>query len=334
MKKSIYLLAIIMTSALIVLNTPILAMKRLHTANSLQAEEYNDTTCQLTRLPHEILFMIFPHCITQDENQVTSLEKSIKTLMLLKSTCKIFNGLLNLKNIGHLCKGYTQDAKSKALHKVMLSIPPYIPRRTPIFILVYAGANTNVKAYRHSLLFSATLNNDTELITTLFEHQASPNAKTTQGPVFFHSRTTEIAQLFIAKGANVHAVSYGTNVLWSTLDSQYPSDLVELYLTHKVDAKQLNPYDNSCLLHALASDYYIRDADVFLKKAIILLNAIPDMINALDEDGQTPMNIAQNSLEESQKYGTPEVLKKLITLFKERGGLTARKLTQQVTLSK
>jgi len=195
-------------------------------------------------------------------------------------------------------------------------------------------SKVNNKINGKSLLGNAIFNNDAELATTLFRHHANPKVRNGFSPLFFYAKTVEIAQMFIDNGVNLRATDIRGNVLWHIVINHYPSDLMLLYLKHNVDPKKLSQLDGSCLLYALAKQKRTNNTDDFLKKGELLLAAIPDMVNALNKDGKTPVDIAQESLETLQPGSeTYKAFEALITLFKERGGKTAQELAQHaVTL--
>jgi len=322
-------------------------------------EKYNDTVCLLTSLPNEKLIDIFSFCLVDDdmsvvlrraqddraksEDQVTSLENSIKSFMNMSMACRNFNRLLTFKTIGELCESYTQKDKKNALQNILRTINEFNcqTRRLPILVLVTAGAQNKTKNWWNSLLYKAILYKNIELASIAFRCDANPNIINPFGdPVLFDVKTVEMAQLFIDNNVHLNdAVSNDdkTNILWYLTGDQHPADLMELYLTHGADAKTLRPCDNFCLLHQIAKSHpffelvsvkdSMNDPDNFLQKGILLLNAIPDMINTLDINNQTPLDVAQETLEELMLYGEPGTdLEKLIILFKKCGGITAQEL--------
>jgi len=178
--------------------------------------------------------------------------------------------------------------------------------------------------------------------------------------------TKRLPTLILISASN----EYNVDILWTLLENKYPSELMELFLTYNAHARKLRHWDNSCVFHILAQPAYFNgknNIDDFLRKGKLLLNIIPDMINTLNKDGKTPLDvaqeslekahenlitlkeisllirqwleeepidIAQESLEESQECDVDiKVFEQLILLFKEHSGLTAQELAQHaVTL--
>jgi hypothetical protein len=101
---------------------------------------------------------------------------------------------------------------------------------------------------------------------------------------------------------------------------------MELYLTHHVDAKKLRMSDGSCLLHALGWSNLNID-NHFFKKVQLLVEAVPDIINTVNQKGETPLDLAYNALETYYKKNIdPGTLKAVIALFRRCGGKTAPEL--------
>ncbi len=91
------------------------------------------------------------------------------------------------------------------------------------------------------------------------------------------------------------------------------------YIEKGVPATIRHAWDNSCLLHSIASIVSYKEPDNVLKKAKLLLGIIPDMVNTSDNYKRTPIDIAQKSLAES-KSTHAQVFEKLIKLFRKHGG--------------
>lgn len=306
-----------------------------------QAKKYNQLN-QLVVLPENILKSIFARCIMQGMDQVKTLKKNIKYFLALKTTCKDFNQLLTFEVIGNLCKSYAQKYKNRVLKRLMENMNDYNfeAKRSPALILVCAGANANPEFYGDPLLKTAAYQKDTQLAATLLTHHANPNMNIIGcGPVIFCVKTVKIAQLFIDNKVNLHAIDNdsGKNVLWKVLQDEYSYKLTALYLENNVDATTLKS-DNSCILHAFASQslshYGERNIKKFLKKGQLLLDAMPnEMVNTLNKNKQTPIDVALESWEEVYDYRGPEALEKLIALFKKYGGKTAQELHEEIDIN-
>ncbi len=305
-----------------------------------QAKEYDDSY-SLNSLPNEILINIFFQTLVADEEQTDSFENNIKNFVQLNSVCKKFNSALTFNNvltvetIRDFCKNCDQYEKDQVLCNLIEPICSvnYNAYRLPLLLLIYAGADVNIKRCSDPLLSKVVRYNDVQMANILFKHHAESNVIPHGTPTFFFAKTVAMAQVFINNGANVHkTIRDKTNVLWHTYDLAYPADLMEFYLGHNVDAKNACA-DKSCLLHGLALQNYnenVHNLDTFtdslLKKAGLLLDVIPDMINTLNQARKTPLDFAQQSLKYAQNHGPSEVViafEKLIALFRERGAFTA-----------
>jgi len=301
-------------------------MREIAQEKALKAEKYNQKN-QLTSLPNDALKQILSYGHVNGINPIQALKNSIKNLIQLKSTCKRFNNLLTAETIGNFCKDYDLAAKNKLLSNLDL-ILFYEKKRQSVLILICAGADPNITiGYNQLILFQALWNKDIPLIDTLFKHHANPNQHFRSQPIFFHADTLEIAQKFIDQGANIHAVDdNNANVLWEAVGQGYSLELLTFYLDKKVDAKNISHHHSeACVLHSIANldTPSTINVDVLLKKATLLLDTIPHMINTLNSHNETPLDLAQKN------YIYPTTLAQLTYLFKKRGGLTSEELKQQ-----
>jgi len=272
----------------------------------------------------------------------------MKFFMKLRTVCKQFCHTLTYEAIGNLCQSYEQTIKNSALQHLARHDFCTHKELLPALILICAGAQTHTTmfdthiGYNQKLFYRAVLQNDAPFVAALFKYNVvTPNAWSLDGPFLFNVKTKEIAQLFIDHGVNVNSKFGEFNVLWKNLNEQYPSELMKFYLAHNADATLCNQ-DGFCLLHQISSFIGWPQEDVknILKKAQLLLKAIPTMINAVNRYGQTPLDIAQESLNakfikysETKviKFTNPEVTEaatNLIALFREHGALTAQELAQ------
>ncbi len=302
-----------------------------HDMQAWKAKQFNDKNGFFSP---EILTSIFSYSLIEDEHQLKSLEKSIKNFMDLRPVCKNFKNSLTHKAIGQLCKAYAQQDKNMLLKKVYR-----IKRRQPYTaVLIHAGADATIE--NNFLLKKAVLDNNEQFISTLLEHHADAYMTINNaGPIFSHARKIKIAKLFINNHVDIHKTwkSNGSisNVLWHIITDEwfkYPSDLMLFYIEQGVDAKLCNKNGYS-LLHAFAASDYRRNTDDFLEKGKILLDALPDMINTLSKNEDTPIDTAQNILKTLKKQSRFEkqcdALTQLIALYKEHGGLSAQELKQK-----
>lgn len=190
--------------------------------------------------------------------------------------------------------------------------------------LLEEGANPNVMSMGTSLLHKALIFNQEGLIKALFKHNANYNETDclSKYPIFFDAQTVEIVQLFIDKQVDVNQKDRNDyNVLWHLIDSKFSPELMRFYLQQKVNASHICKWDGSCVLHSFAENKVITDVDQFLKKARLLLKKSPDMVNTVNNNGETPRASAERTIKTwGEKYpACVEPLEKLIELFKDYG---------------
>lgn len=228
-----------------------------------------------------------------------------------------------------------------------------------------------------TFLQKAVFQSDEQAIEILFQHKACPKTQCfntftfKNEPLLWYVKTPEIARLLVKNNVDIHATNTDyPNILWRTLHVNYSFEMMEFYLEKEVNARQLRPSDDSCLLHYASSINPNNNCrEMFLKKVELLVKTIPDMINTLNVDGETPLDRAQNQLiqikaksiekmnyfeqtikdPENQKRFAEyikycelikkaepqlrdeniETIQNLITLFKNHGGKNAQEIVQQ-----
>jgi hypothetical protein len=277
-----------------------------------------------------------------DESSFISFVHTIKNFLRLKHlVCKKFDTLLSYEMIGNFCRNYAQQDKDRFLYTLGLTLhrSNCQSQRLQAFLALYAGANANQKDYNgRNLLAHAVMTHDQELTALLLSCKADTKVTICTNyrevPLFFYIKDLKLAQEFIDNGLNVHTCKKISdkdyNVLWHILykteslqDEEFPSELLALYLKHKVDAKKVDSSKN-CLLHEIIRRYgfyEIKNIDTFLTKATMLLDAIPEKINAINSSKETPLDLAYFYLKYSK---TPEAYEKFIILLKDRGALTTK----------
>jgi len=301
--------------------------------HALRLEKYNQKVPLLCLFP-EIRDYIISYCFVFHEDSTRSLELSMKTFMRLSCVSKYFYTFLNFERIGNLCKDYAQIHKDRALSQVARCISTYRYEAKSLYALILVYAGTDATFEHNRLLQKAVLEDDAQFVDILLKHNANPyRYMQKEGPIFFYAQTIEVAQVFIDYNINIHVGDHiYPNILWFILNDEYSADLMDFYLNHGVNARLLSDWEgNYCLLHGLARCSYVRDRDNFLKKGQFLLNAIPDMVNALSRSRKTPIDIVQCSLESSKEFYGEEhsiAYKELISLLKLYGGLTANELAK------
>ena len=287
-----------------------------------------DNSPLLLTMPNEILQTI----LLKNINTTTSLEDGIKTALQLSKTCTRFNVLLTPKAVGQACRHYSQNEKDATLKKLLWTINhiTYWNKRRAASMLIYAGAD-NAASQTDPLLRTAVYRNDEAMIAALFENGVKPNQTIMTVPIFFRIRTVAIAKVFRDQGVNVyakHLPSY-PNVLWYIISYNWAPQIMPFYLQSGVNAKELDSYNNNCLLHKLVSD--IRFIDNKKQLAELLLNAAPEMVNTLNINGQTPTDMAIASREGYKKMNceVSQEFLDVIALFEKHGGKTAQQLNDE-----
>ena len=327
----------------VIMMLSMLCIHGMETPQQLAAtyEDYNKNYSPLIGLAKETFLIIFNYYTASDNRTSTSLEKTIKTFMHARTTCKKFNQLLTIETMGGACQSYDTKYKEIILQKLMQRMhSQYNKLRLPALIVICAGANAETPYAKIPFLEIAVSHNDEEAVEIFFKHGAKPQTEeyrfycrdpeTTDQPLFFFARTKKMVQLFIDNGVDIHEAPRNKNVLWHVIKYNYPLDVLELYLQHAVDPTTQNPGDLSCLLHELAGCSYI-DRDL-VKKAKLLINAMPkEMINTFNTKKQTPLDLAKTTVERLKL--SPEIvtqLEELITLYTAYGGLVAHQIPRKM----
>jgi hypothetical protein len=190
------------------------------------------------------------------------------------------------------------------------------------------------EALRHSLK-KAVFSNNKKLVKELLNQGVNPNETLPFNgpPAFFHA-DLEMVHIFMEHGLDVHATDRDNiNVLefivqcWRIMDPHCTPELIKLYLNQNVNPRKIYAPFDSCLLHELARNLSIDNEtlDNLGEKVQLLINAIPDMINLPDGNGNTPLDVALLQQQEWPKAW--DIHERLINVFKANRALTARELT-------
>ena len=213
---------------------------------------------------------------------------------------------------------------------------------------IHGSKLVNTLSFSFSLLEAATIIDDEKLVETLLSYEAEPWGFLLNSPIFFLAKTVEVAQKFIdyyksSDSYSIHKTDHSKcNVLWRTLDSGYPVEVMKLYIENEISSVHRDK-TNECLLHRLVCKFYEdRNDGNFLKKVTLLLNTIPKMVNTLNFSKKTPLDVAQQTCEEILKHAVSlykkeseiseekklilQEFEKLTTLLREHGCLTAQEV--------
>jgi len=295
---------------------------------SIAAAEHNSKNIFLS-LPNEIVYSILAYSV----DTTKPLEDIMKSSLLLSTTCKKANTPELFIAIGKVCSSYDIAEKNSVMKRLLSNTNDFNYKnvRHGLFLLTYAGADNNADE-RYTLLSRAIHREDKQMIIALFQNNVNPNQqKKYEDPDFFDIKTVEILQMFIDQGVNLNAEGhYNPNLLWSCITHGRSSDLIEFYLNHKVDAKKIKIGNNECIFHHLARcNYSYRNIENYINLSTLLLKAAPDIINTLNQKGQTAMDIIKEIMkEEKQKTNIYKACIALAELFEKHGGKTAQQLKQ------
>ena len=295
------------------------------------------------RLSEEILTHIFDN----NNDKTESLCNYIKFFLALRSTCKHFNEFLTVEQIGQFCTLFDQEVKNHTLKEV--NIIEYRKSRFPSLILLYAKANPNVFSNYHPLLLNKALKNHDKFLTKIaLEHGANPNQYDLRStPPLFYAQKKELAELLIKYGVNIHVKNpiNNKNILQHLINGydhfrkKDKLDLFKFYIEKGVDPKACRPNDNTCLFHQLVdcSEY---NCSINLEIAQILVNTIPDKINAVNIKGETALD---NTIQKIKWYEnriksrrnkkhitlSEQNLRNIITFLKKNDAKTAQELAMK-----
>lgn len=314
MKK--YMLHIIITSILCAVSC-ITPMDQT-TRNSLirAAAQQHNSYLPLLAIPKELSDDMLV-------NKNNSFTESIKAMLALSVTCTHFDS--KLPYLGQLLQCYDVKTKNKALKKLLSSMNDltYWHKKRAALLLVYAGADHNVQSSCSYLFEKAVNRNDLNMVTLLFQQGANANFidPLLDDPIFFHAKIPEMVTIFGNNNANFNTSSeLYPNVLWYLCGegtSDNADEIMQIYIDKGVDLRKMN-LNNQSLLHEMANNSMFSDAH--LKIARFTFTKAPDMINALDKQNNTPLDLLiKNSWGSSRKNN-------LISLFKEYGAKTAQEL--------
>ena len=293
-----------------------------------------------------------------NQDQVTLIEEHIK------KACKEYGASLTYEIVGESLKHYAQEDKDAVLKKLMKLDMEMLQKyrfdnkkikqcvkdhyeaiRLSALILICAGADPTIKLadpvialYAElSLLDVAVEFNDMQMVKKLCEYKVDLNAAHYNAPftrpLLLSATTKEMAQILIDNGINLHNVGLREGRAMRTmLGNKFPSELIEFYLEKGVGQTES---DNFCwdFLSELTSKYQIKNVDNAFKKAEFLCKAMPqDEVNKVD-GRYTLIDRAQWRLECNRNNSSfVEFYEKLITLYRQRGGLTASELYKKLAL--
>lgn len=285
--------------------------------------EYNINNSHLVALPLEKLEDIFA--------KISSLDDAIKTALALRVTCKDFYKL-PLKHFSKALQHHDQNDKNKLLTSIDYDYGQYYNKLCRSLILIFAGAQDT---RNDSLLIEAIYSNDTETVDVLFKENAVSISNQTWCCQSILSLTInpEILKIFIENKVDLNQkMSPLPNILWLHIQNGEPSsEFIKICLDNHVDTTTINSSDGNCLLHHMVSYplYELTDINEYVKIGKLLLDKNPGLVNKLNHEEETPIDAARNYNKKDStttSKNNKKANKQLITLFKQRGGKTAKQL--------
>lgn len=289
---------------------------------------YNQTS-PLINLPEEIISSCIAH--------INPLEKSVQAYSALHYSCKHFNRL-SFKSLVDIYKTHDKQVKNEAMKKFLSKINDvnYWDYRYAASLLIGAGADNNPSDRNSSLLKKAVQRKDKDLIKFLFDCGVNPNSIESiiglAEPTMFSIKDVETAEIFDKYKVDWNQRGlHHPNILFASLFNNFSSKLVDFYLKHGVDVKKWDK-DKGCLLHAFIFYFdinLIKNVDDCVKIGELIVEAAPELVNAVDRKGETPIQKVQNRINrlEGNLYREKErqVSIALLKLFEE----TAEKLKKE-----
>lgn len=247
----------------------------------------------LLQLSDYVLINIFSSFI----NPSMPIESNILNSLKLSATCMRFSNML--PKLGNLIKKHSYDDKYWGMHKLQSHINSYYPdnyerNRRALILLIHAQAPRNTDP-SFSLLPVAVEHDDTEMASLLFQYGANANEKNafpTQ-PVFFHVKSSVMAQLFAENNVNWQIRLRGRSILHVKSDILCPTK---------------------------------QDMELLEK----LLRLFPRLINTLSYSRLTPLDYAQLNLEDIKEDEKKKQKETFIALLRRYGAKTADELNRRV----
>ena len=203
--------------------------------------------------------------------------------------------------------------RQKELNEKLWKALAYNSPTAEVKSLLEMGADLHYRnVYERTLLHVAATTANKDTIKLLLDKGLDKyvNSKDHVGDTPLHIATvnshTEIANILIEAGADIHAInSGGHNMLHSAAMSEDGSDTLRLFLTHKMDAElNAEDQDGNTPLHFTCNTMIEK-----YEQALILLEAGAN-VNARNHKQETPLIIAVNTFKNN---------KDLIRLLVEHG---------------
>jgi hypothetical protein len=284
-------------------------------------------------LPTDIVKIIFSYSNKHTADEKKAIVKTIKNVMALSCTCKKFRQTLDCKIVGEIFKKYSDEAKKYLLKKIVFRVKgyhgyrslesdvhmqaiDYLARRYLFLGFINAGAPVPEK-----LIDTALYYDDIELISLLCEKKINLCAfrHNIDEPLFFNLQTKRMAKLCEKNNIDLHMTSISCpNILWKVVsNSKISSNVLEHLLARNIAILPRIGNGNS-LLHKLviSCTYSIKDINDHINKGKLLLKKQPDLINTLNNDKETPLDVAKGILKILKSYGSVDSIDNIDQIIK------------------
>src|SRR4030095_3726401 len=298
----------------------------------------------MNALPKELIRPILSYCYDRGANEKIAIVNTLKTVIMLRSTCKMFARTLDYETIGTMFAAFNKEITNKLLDDIIfihekkgalgnIAIINYASKCFFAISLMYAGAELPEKAH-NKLVSSALYYDDISLISLLCDKKKIDLNKLNwnKTPLFYYAQTIEMAQLCEKNNVNFNTITskdcYYTNIVWvATSDSNISSDLLNFYLEKNVPILPRS-FDGKSLLHELAfvSGHSKVNITNFLSKGKLLLEKNPALINSLSHSKKTPLDSAIHALASLGLFDSTKCTEEYIKLLRVHGGKTSQEL--------
>lgn len=275
----------------------------------IAATKHNQNIELLRQSSHDVHNHIFTQYVI---NPIRPIEKSIKDILSLSTTCTHFNNMLPY--FGKLLQSYNFDLRKKTMKAVRKKIDDYTYQkyRRSMLLLAHAGYNRIASRFVYE--------NDYEILKALFANGADANKyySLLSHPIFFDINTPLIAQLFIDHGANLQLrerdlTQESLLEYYIRTKRPFPRELIMTYIHNGYNPRETYKNGNN-ILHQIA----LSCTDRSIKEDIIFfLELIPDMINAVNKFGRTPLDCCDPKQED------------VVGLFKKHGAKRSQELSEE-----
>ena len=275
--------------------------------NKIIAQEHNKNNYLINLSQDALGNIILSH---------NSIEDSIKTILSLTTTCTDFQN--HIPYMGKALRSFPQEERNNAMKLLQSQIndPNYIHKRRALSLLIHAQAEHNQKLY-YPLLQRIVHSNDTEMAELLFQYGANANELDERTPIWFGIEGLPMLNIFIKNKVDFKTKNHcGYTIVWYSIkvSSKASKKLFQYYLKHAFSPDEIDE-DGNYITHEVAKSTFSRPN---LKLLDILLFQFPELVNKLNKQHKTPLDIAL-----SDEFVISEPIK---ALFKKHGAKRSEEL--------